>query len=230
MTRKILITGASGDIAQEMVKSLPADHLILLSRSRSNLKKLYGHLKNVTLLSYEQLAEANLPEIDILINNAGFGKFDELKNVTDEDLQVQFSANVFLPIQLIRDLKPKIQVINIVSIAGKIPSRKSSVYAASKAALLTFSDALRMENQDLIVTTVNTGPVLTKFHAGNEAYLEKVGKNAITPAFVAEKIIKNLGKRKREINLPWQLALVAKLRAVFPSLIDFLSVKFFDYK
>ncbi|HAP14659.1 MAG TPA: oxidoreductase, partial [Lactococcus sp.] len=59
---------------------------------------------------------------------------------------------------------------------------------------------------------------------------EKVGKNAISAAYVASKIEKALGKRKREINLPVQLAVVAKLRALFPRSVDFVGRKFFNYK
>ena len=118
-------------------------------------------------------------------------------------------------------------MINIASIAGKLPTGKSSIYVASKAALITFSDALRMENPQLIVTTVNTGPVKTKFHKDNGDYLEKVGKNAISASKVADKVVNNLGKRKREINLPWTLSTAAKLSSYFPSLFDFISAKFF---
>ena len=101
-----------------------------------------------------------------------------------------------MPIQLTRQLKPILQLINIASIAGKLPTRKSSIYAASKAALITFSDALRMENPQLIVTTVNTGPVRTKFHKNNGDYLNKVDKSAISAAKVADKIVNIFGKRK----------------------------------
>ena len=55
-------------------------------------------------------------------------------------------------------------------------------------------------------------------------------KNAISASKVADKVVNNLGKRKREINLPWTLSTTAKLRAIFPSLFDFISAKFFNFK
>lgn len=208
--RNIVITGASGDIAQELIKRLTDDNLILLSRS---------------------LPHPEIPErVDILINNAGYGMFEQLENLTDAQIDEMFKVNTLDLIKLTRDVQPKVQLINIASIAGKLPTAKSTVYAASKAAVLTFSDALRLEKPELIVTTVNTGPVRTKFHKENEAYLEKVGKNAISAAYVAEQIEKILGKNKREVNLPIQLAIVAKIRALFPSFIDAIGKAFFNYK
>ena len=231
MVKNIVITGATGDIAKEIVSLLSKtnDHLILVSRSRTALEKLYGQLANVTLLTNDELLTAEQSyDVDILINNAGFGIFKDFTELTDSEITEHFVINTLMPIQLTRQLKPRLQLINIASIAGKLPTRKSSIYAASKAALITFSDALRMENPQLIVTTVNTGPVLTKFHKDNGDYLNKVGKSAISAAKVADKIVNNLGKRK--LNLPWTLSTAAKLRSLFPSLVDFLSTRFFNFK
>ena len=233
MAKNIVITGATGDIAKEIVSLLSKtnDHLILVSRSRTALEKLYGQLANVTLLTNDELLTAEQSyDVDILINNAGFGIFKDFTELTDSEITEQFVINTLMPIQLTRQLKPRLQLINIASIAGKLPTRKSSIYAASKAALITFSDALRMENPQLIVTTVNTGPVRTKFHKDNGDYLNKVGKSAISAAKVADKIVNNLGKRKRELNLPWTLSTAAKLRSLLPSLVDFLSTRFFNFK
>lgn len=231
LTKKIVITGATGDIAQEIVKRLSAEHLILVSRSRERLLELYGDLAGVTLLTNDELLSGKqVMTCDILINNAGFGLFKSLEELTDAEITEQFVINTLMPIQLTRQLQPEQQVVNIASIAGKLPTAKATIYAATKAAILAFSDALRMEKPNLIVTTVNTGPVRTKFHKVNPDYLKKVGKNAISASKVADKIVNNLGKRKREINLPWTLALVAKLRGIFPSAIDFLSSRFFNFK
>lgn len=234
MTRNIVITGATGDIAAALIKNLPDDHLILLSRNLSALTEKYGHLPNVTLLENDSVsADRNFDRqfsVDILINNAGIGVFKPLMSMSDEEIRQQFEVNSLFPIMCWRFFNPQVQVINIASIAGKVPSPKSSIYAASKAALINFSDAMRMENPEIIVTTVNTGPVKTKFHADNQAYLTKVGSTALTADQVAQQILKNLGKRKREINLPVTLKIVAKMRMIFPSLVDFLAGHFFNFK
>lgn len=230
MTRKIAITGATGDIAARLIEMLPNDHLILLSRDLSALTEKYGHLDHVSLMTNDELLTGPKITVDILINNAGFGVFKPLSVLTDEEIKQQFEVNSLFPIQCLRFFNPQVQLINIASIAGKIPSAKSTVYAASKAALISFSDALRMERPDLIVTTVNTGPVTTKFHADNVDYLAKVGKNAISAEKVAQTILKNIGKKKREINLPWTMALVAKCRSLVPAVVDYCAVHFFNFK
>ncbi len=230
MTRTIVITGATGDIAQELITRLQNDHLILLSRNLSVLTEKYGHLKNVTLMENAALEKNPPMKVDILINNAGFGVFKKLSALTESEIKQQFAVNTLFAIQCVRYFNPQVQLITIASIAGKIPSSKSTIYAASKAAIISFSDALRMERQELLVTTVNTGPVLTKFHQNHSEYLKKVGKNSVSAAFVAEKIIHILGKNKPELNLPWQMAVVAKCRALAPILTDRMARKFFDFK
>ncbi|HEY0221890.1 SDR family NAD(P)-dependent oxidoreductase [Lactovum miscens] len=205
--RNIVITGATGDIAQSLIKLLTQDQLFLLSRS---------------------LPRPNLPaHIDILINNSGFGIFEELTNLSESQIDEMFKINTTDLIKLTRVLHPD-KIVNIASISGKIPTAKSSVYAASKAAVIAFSDAIRMEGKEVL--TVNTGPVFTKFHANNGDYLKKVGKHAISSEFVAEKIVKNLDSKRRELNLPFSMALAAKARALSPKLFDKVSKKFFDYK
>lgn len=205
--RNIVITGATGDIAQAVIKRLPDDYLFLLSRS---------------------LPEPEMPEkVDILINNAGFGQFEFLQDLSEAQIDEMFKVNVLDAIKLTRKLRPT-KVVNIASIAGHLPTEKSSIYAASKAALIVFGEALRFEGVQVL--NVNTGPVITKFHATRPDYLEKVGRNAITADFVAEKIVKNLDSRKRELNLPWILAVVVKLRGLCPGLIDRISQRFFNYK
>ena len=238
LTKTIVITGATGDIASLLIakiaKDLPETRLILLSRQLSALTEKFGHLPQAVLLENEAVTSHRIDlaayDCDILINNAGFAVFKPFYQQTDQEIQQQMAVNFQFAVDCLKAFKPRQQVINIASIAGKLPSSKSSIYAASKAALLFFSDALRMEEPELIVTTVNTGPVKTKFHQGNQTYLQKVGRTALTPEQVASQIFKILGKNKRELNLPRSLALAAKLRALTPTLFDKISTRFFNFK
>ena len=105
MVRNIVITGATGDIAKEIVKSLSKenDHLILVSRSRKALIERYGQLENVTLLTNDELLTNEQSfVVDILINNAGFGIFKEFTELTDGEITEQFVINTLMPIQLTR--------------------------------------------------------------------------------------------------------------------------------
>ena len=77
-------------------------------------------------------------------------------------------------------------IINIASMAGKMATAKSTVYSATKFAVLGFSNALRLELKPLgvAVTTVNPGPIETNFFDKADpsgSYLEKVGQIVLEP-------------------------------------------------
>ena len=119
--------------------------------------------------------------------------------------------------------------------AGKIATANSSVYAATKFAVIGFSDALRLELADkgVYVTTVNPGPIETSFFDQAEpsgAYLESVKKFVLSPKYVAKKIVRILGKNKREVNLPRLLSVAHKGYTLFPRISDKLATNVFNYK
>ena len=85
--RTIIITGASGGLAQEMVRLLPHDRLILVGRSKAKLEKLYGDKDNLDLVelditdssaleSFAERIDSQYGHVDVLVNNAGYGIFD----------------------------------------------------------------------------------------------------------------------------------------------------------
>ena len=218
--RTIIITGASGGLAQEMVKLLPCDQLILVGRSKEKLEKLYGESENIDLVelditdssALERFAEwidSQYGHVDVLVNNAGYGS--RMKKAGQG------------------------HIINIVSMAGLIASSKSSLYSATKFAAIGFSNALRLELLPfgVYVTTVNPGPIKTSFFDladPDGSYVKAVDKYILEPDFVAGKIVSSFGKKKREINLPWILNLAHKFYTLFPRIADKLATKMFNYK
>ena len=241
----ILITGASGGLAQEMVKLLPNDQLILLGRNKEKLAQLYGNHPYAELVEIDITDDHALNvlvaelyqrygKIDVLINNAGYGIFEEFDKLSNQ-------VNTFALVNLSRLVGARMKetrkghIINIVSMAGLIATGKSSLYSATKFAAIGFSNALRLELMPygVYVTTVNPGPIRTGFFDQADpdgTYLKSVDRFLLEPDAVARKIVKTIGKNKRELNLPVLLHLAHKFYTLFPKLADKLAGETFNYK
>ena len=232
--RTILITGASGGLAQEMVKLLPNDQLILLGRNKEKLAQLYGNHPNVEWIEIDITDKSALEALvaDLYL------RYDK---ISDQDIHQMFEVNTFALMNLSRRLAARMKesrkghIINIVSMAGLIATSKSSLYSATKFAAIGFSNALRLELMpyDVYVTTVNPGPIRTAFFDQADpdgSYLKSVDRFLLEPDAVAKKIVKTIGKNKRELNLPLSLNLAHKFYSLFPKLADKLAGETFNYK
>ena len=113
--RTIIITGASGGLAQEMVKLLPNDQLILLGRNKEKLAQLYGNHPHVELIEIDITDDSALEalvadlylrygKIDVLINNAGYGIFEDFNKISDQDIHQMFEVNTFALMNLVSSL------------------------------------------------------------------------------------------------------------------------------
>ena len=250
--RTIIITGASGGLAQEMVKLLPNDQLILLGRNKEKLAQLYAKHPHVEWIEIDITDDSALEalvadlylrygKIDVLINNAGYGIFEDFDKISDQDIHQMFEVNTFALMNLSRRLGARMKenrkghIINIVSMAGLIATGKSSLYSATKFAAIGFSNALRLELMPygIYVTTVNPGPIRTGFFDQADpdgSYLKSVERFLLEPDAVAKKIVKTIGKNKRELNLPFLLNLAHIFYTLFPKLADKLAGETFNYK
>ena len=110
--------------------------------------------------------------IDVLINNAGFGLFGELENLSVEDLKNQFETNLFGTHRLIQQILPQMRtrnsgiIINMSSISGKVTFPYFGAYASSKFALEGYTQTLWGElfKTNIRVYLVEPGPVETDFY------------------------------------------------------------------
>lgn len=180
--RHILITGASGGIAQAMVPLLKDDFLILLGRDAQKIEKLYASHPKKAIYEIDISEGADLAalvkkiyqdygKIDVLVNNAGYAIYDDFENFSEEQVRAMFDVNLFALMAFCRLVGKEMKaakaghIINIVSMSGKIASAKSSIYSATKFAALGFSNTIRLElaPYNVAVTTVNPGPVATGF-------------------------------------------------------------------
>ncbi|WP_155969602.1 SDR family NAD(P)-dependent oxidoreductase [Streptococcus ruminantium] len=250
--RTILITGASGGLAQAMVPLLKDDFLILLGRNRRKIMELYTYHEKKAVYDVDIRDEAALTafldeldgqhgQIDILVNNAGYAVYDDFENFSSQQVQDMFDINTFSLMTLCRLVGKRMKarrsghIINIVSMSGLIASAKSSVYSATKFAAIGFSNTIRLElaKYGVAVTTVNPGPIATGFFDQADpdgSYQESVKAFLLQPDYVAKKIVAAMGTKKRDVNLPWTLAAAHKLYTLFPQIADYLARTIFSLK
>lgn len=179
--------------------------------------------------------------VDILVNNAGFGHFENFTSFDMEMARNMFEVNVLGMMLLTQKLaismleKQSGHIINISSMAGKMATPKSTVYSATKFAVLGFSNALRLELRpfNIHVTTVNPGPIKTEFFDKADPsgdYLKNVGTFIIDPRVLAKEIVKQMNSPKREINRPVVMEIASRFYQLFPHIGDFLAGGMFNKK
>jgi NAD(P)-dependent dehydrogenase (short-subunit alcohol dehydrogenase family) len=128
--------------------------------------------------------------LDALVNNAGFGQYGAVEDVSAEEWRAQYDVNVFGAIAMIRAALPALRragggtIVNVSSVAGRISIPFAAPYCSSKHALEAVSDALRVEVAPfgVRVVVVQSGPIESEFgsraRAGVEPLLGRPGPYA----------------------------------------------------
>src|ERR1700719_4755591 len=213
-----LITGASAGIGRELARQLAgrAAAIVLVARRREGLEQLRDELRNrnaqllvhthaVDLCDKLQIDELigwlkeNKIDIDFLINNAGLGDMGLFAASDPHRNAHLLSVNIVAPTTLTRALLPQMisrkrgAILNVSSSAGFLPIPGFAVYAATKAYVTSFSEALRAElrGTGVSVCTLCPGPVPTEFQ---EAAKRPGGQPEGGPEFVqvsAEQVVRD---------------------------------------
>ena len=122
--------------------------------------------------------------LDVLVNNAGYGLFGSLEDISDEDLKSQFETNFFSIARIIRQISPSMRargfghIVNVSSIAGKIGFPGSPAYVSSKFALEGLGECLRYELGQFGVNVVTVEPGVTKTKFFDSLKVAKPGENS----------------------------------------------------
>jgi uncharacterized protein len=191
-----LITGASGGIGYELAKLFAGDHynLVLVARSADKLNQVAAELQGQFGVSVKvialDLAASPAPKflfdqlqrerisVDVLVNNAGFGGFGEFAGMAEEEILGQIQLNVAALTHLTRMFLPAMlarrggKIMNVASTAAFQPGPLMAVYYATKAYVLSFSEALANEvaGSGVVVSCFCPGATDTGFakRAGTE--------------------------------------------------------------
>ncbi|MFN2541723.1 MAG: SDR family NAD(P)-dependent oxidoreductase [Chthoniobacterales bacterium] len=185
-----LITGASAGLGHEFARQLArrARGLVLVARRGHRLNEvreellnrdpnLIVHLRVIDLCDKSQIGELvqwfadNKIDIDLLINNAGLGDYGSFATSDPERDDRILQVNIVALTQLTRSLLPQMiargrgAILNVSSSAGFLPIPGMAVYAATKAYVNSFTEALRAElrGSGITATALCPGPVPTEF-------------------------------------------------------------------
>lgn len=254
LDQNVLVTGASSGIGRDVAINAAASgaNVILIARNSDKLAEVkqecisvgseYSnhYYLSIDMSNPEAISDgvetifADFDNIDVLVNAAGFGDFSNYLDTDFDTVEKMFRVNVLGLMLMTRLVASHMineghgHIFNVGSMAGKISTPKSAAYSATKAAVIGFSDGLRLELKpfNIFVTTVNPGPVATHFfdvadHGGT--YLDSVKKFVLDPNKLAVEIVNTFNRRKREINRPRYMELASVLYKMAPYVGDYLA-------
>lgn len=241
--KKVLITGGAAGIGKlmgQLVLQRGAELVIWdINQQKidetvaelSKLGKVYAYRVDVSVLEHLQVAakqvQTEVGVVDILINNAGIviGKYfsehspdDIIRTMNINANAPMFTAQEFLPGMIKQNSG---YICNIASSAGLISNPKMSVYAASKWAVIGWSDSLRLEMRqqklNIGVTTVTPYYINTGMFDGVKSIVP-----ILNPNKVANKIVRAIERKRIFLSMPWSVRFVRFGQGIFP-------IWFFDW-
>lgn len=232
----ILITGGGSGIGLALARAFAmhaGNTVIVCGRSGQKLETV--HKDNPAIVTFPcdigndqdqrrlaELATQKYPNLNILINNAGIQhsySFSDLRDHTDliaEEVNINFLAHAKLTDRLLPVLmqRPNAAIVNVTSALAVVPKQTAPIYCATKAAMHSFTKALRyqLENTPVKVFEIIPALVDTEMTKGR-------GKGKITPEALAAEALRGIESNKYEIQIAKTKILFA-LHRFLPSVAE----------
>jgi short-subunit dehydrogenase len=236
-----LITGASSGIGEAFARELAerGQNLLLVARSEDKLMALCNELGRIKSIRAQYVAlDLSLTDaparlfaeaeqrgliIQTLINNAGFGsvgdfaKQDLARELNMIDLNVRALVELTHRFLLPMRERKSGEIINVASTAGFQPVPFMANYAATKAFVLSFSEALWEENRQLGITVMALCPGVTETGFFEAAHIQKpAGRVAQMPEDVVQTALRALARRKSHVVSGWTNFLMVETERLVP--------------
>ncbi|MDT8862887.1 SDR family oxidoreductase [Alkalihalobacillus sp. MEB130] len=238
----VLITGASSGIGYEFAKLYAKNehNLILVARNEERLAEIREELSNVEVnIIAMDLARPAAPKelfeevkkrqlrVNVLINNAGYGMTGNFANLEIEKqlqmIQLNVTSLTYLTHLFLQDMQEDRygRILNVGSVASFVSTPSMSVYAATKAFVLSFSESLGSELKhqgDFVVTALCPGPTKTNFaKVANVGKLEKIfDQYGIEVSRVAAAGYNGLEKRKSVVVPGKRFSTLVRISQLLP--------------
>jgi len=249
--RRALVTGASSGIGEAVARLLAAEgyRVALLARRSAELERVRGELAGEDHLALtcdvrdEGALRASFAELDrafggldLLVNNAGGGYRARVEELDAETCRGVFDVNVVGLLLVCREALPLLRrgarpvVVDVASVLGRRGIPGQAVYAASKAAVCSIGEALRIEwaPDGIAVCTLNPALTATGFFEAqpNPAGLPAPDMAAAAgPADVAREVLALDRAPRSERTLRWKWRVLGLLSVIAPRLADRLLVR-----
>jgi len=239
--RTILITGTSSGIGRHVAQRFletPGWNLIATARRTEDILDLAERgavIRRLDLSDEGSIAaladEVNSGQaLDVLFNNAGYGSYGAVEDLSVEQMRRQFQVNVFAPMDLTNRLLCSLtraetggRVIFNSSVLSYVVSPMKGNYCAAKAALDAYAKALRMENahRNISVTLIHPGPIESRFNANAyEVYLAEMRQRRNPELEAQYETLERALQGKDDGMSAFRLPPEAIFRAVYRASID----------
>ena len=253
--KTVLVTGASSGIGEAIARAMARQgaRVLLLARRQSELDRVAaeiaaaggearGYPVDLTdLEAIARVAEAIKAEVgvpDIIVNNAGAGRFLFVEETTPAEAVQMMAVPYFAAFAVTRAFLPEMlarnsgHIVNITSGVAHVACRGMAGYAVARWAMRGFAEALRAETfgTKVRVTLVTPGTVRSPYFETNPGSRERIPAidkffPALTPEQVADAVVWGVERNKRHVITPWLFALAIRAHRVMPWPIEWLVLK-----
>jgi uncharacterized oxidoreductase len=214
----ILITGGSAGIGLEMARQFVAlgNKVIITGRDEARLNKAAAGLDNVTAIpfdvsdaknvdSFVSRIKTDFPDLNVLVNNAGRADIHNLADTDERAYEIaaaEMDTNFLSVVRLTEKLLPLLKsqkeaaIINVSSIVAFVPGQSLPTYAASKAALHSYTKSLRLALRDTAIKVFELMPPLVN----TELSAAIGGENGIATSVLVDDLVDALASDRFEIR------------------------------
>jgi short-subunit dehydrogenase len=248
--RVAVVTGASSGIGRQLALDFAGRgaSLVISARRRELLEQVADQCRarggsvealagDVAERSFVERIAARAVErfgrVDVVVNNAGISKHKQIYHVTGDEvdavLRVNFLAPAFLTLASLPAMLRRGEgwVVNISSVAGRIPPPREAVYAASKFALTGFTEGLWLDlaGSGIHAVVIHVGPIDTEIWRKTDEPTAYRGRK-LPPSAVSAAVFRAIERRRHEMWVPATMRLAWWLRLLAPGVFRWGSARY----